>query len=78
MLTLSGCATKTGSGEKTDVSALLFCDGAKPITWSAKDTDGTLIEECAAKGRTTPGIPDAIWDILEGKDDEVDENLDDD
>jgi len=42
MLTLSGCATKTGSGEKTDVSALLFCDGAKPITWSAKDTDGTL------------------------------------
>jgi len=38
MLTLAGCAKETPSGG----TSLTFCDGAKPILWSSKDTDGTL------------------------------------
>lgn len=44
MLTLNGCASLTGSGvtEPPVVGANTFCAIAKPITWSARDTDETI------------------------------------
>jgi hypothetical protein len=40
MLILTSCATTTGSDAPTES----FCALAKPIHWSAKDTDETIIE----------------------------------
>lgn len=45
-LILSGCVSLTGSGE-TEVpvarpGAEAFCDLARPITWSTRDTDETI------------------------------------
>jgi hypothetical protein len=37
---LSGCQTTTGFAEKNN--ALLFCQGARPIYWSVKDTPETI------------------------------------
>ena len=37
ILTLSACATTTGSGG-TDV----FCRAAKPVRWSVRDSDDTI------------------------------------
>lgn len=34
---LAACATTTGSGATT-----VFCEGARPIRWSAADTDETI------------------------------------
>lgn len=48
MLTLSACAHKTVSVE-TD----LFCQIAKPITWSSKDTDETIRQ---AKAHNAVGV----------------------
>lgn len=39
---LSSCATTTGSGAIETPAA--FCDVAKPIAWSARDTDGTIAQ----------------------------------
>ena len=46
-LTLSGCVTMMGSSGAIEehakaVPQLLFCDGYKPILWSASDTDETI------------------------------------
>lgn len=38
---LAGCQTTTGSADLT-TNSLRFCDGAKPIYWSKKDTDKTV------------------------------------
>lgn len=40
-LSLTGCATTMDSSAPISQS-LLFCDGAKPIYWSPKDTDQTI------------------------------------
>lgn len=40
LLTLTGCGTMTASGVVTKASA--FCLMAKPIYWSAADTDDTI------------------------------------
>jgi hypothetical protein len=54
-LGLTGCATTTGSGVPTEGagSACSFCDCARPIRWSARDTDATLlaVREHNAVGR---------------------------
>ena len=43
LLPLTGCATTTASVEPT-TSELRFCDGAKPIFWSTRDTDKTIAQ----------------------------------
>lgn len=55
---LSSCATTMGSAARTDgASALLFCDGAKPVRWSARDSEGTIaqVKEHNAVGRDACG-----------------------
>lgn len=45
MLTLSACAKTMGSAvTEPTVGADTFCRVAKPITWSARDTDETIRE----------------------------------
>ena len=45
MLTLSACATTTGSGEIKPVQgADTYCQIAVPIGWSSQDTDQTIRE----------------------------------
>jgi hypothetical protein len=61
MLILAGCAKRTHSGG----TELTFCDGAEPIRWSSKDTDGTLrqikkhndvgVDACGWGGSVLPG-----------------------
>lgn len=43
-LILSGCATTTGSGATSTPppAAETYCQIAKPITWSSRDTDDTI------------------------------------
>lgn len=41
-LTLSACATTTGSGE-IDVNAV-YCRNYEPVRWSVNDTDDTIIQ----------------------------------
>ena len=54
---LTGCAQTTGSGGKIDASPLTFCQGARPILWSARDTDGTIsqVKEHNAVGANACG-----------------------
>ena len=62
MLTLSSCATMTGSGvTDTDakrVSQLLFCDGAKPVHWSTTDSDFTIRQ---ARVHNAVGVDQCQW-----------------
>lgn len=45
LLSLSGCATTTGSSGPTSPPVVdSFCALAKPIYWSAKDTDETIAQ----------------------------------
>lgn len=53
-LTPAGCMTETLSGG----TSLTFCDGAKPIFWSSKDTDGTLRQ---IKGHNAVGVDACGW-----------------
>ena len=42
-LSLAACATTTGSGGPTEPAPrATFCAAAKPIYWSARDTDATI------------------------------------
>lgn len=40
---MTACQTTTGSGEKT-INTLAFCDAARPIYWSMKDTKKTIVQ----------------------------------
>lgn len=66
MLTLSGCATMTGSDEtnrsdarvgavtrieKSDRRPLVFCGAVDPIRWSLKDTDATIAQAKALNAK---------------------------
>lgn len=53
-LILTGCASKTSSGG----TSLTFCDGAKPIFWSSKDTDGTIRQ---VKEHNAVGVDACGW-----------------
>jgi hypothetical protein len=56
---LTSCATTMGSsGTDPRVSQLLYCDGAKPIRWSSKDTDQTIRE---AKEQNAVGKAECGW-----------------
>lgn len=57
-LTLTGCATTTGSEGPISPAALRFCDGAKPIYWSSKDTDQTI---WAVKAHNKVGAQACGW-----------------
>ena len=39
---LAACQSTTGSSEKTTIDTLAFCDVARPIWWSRKDTLKTI------------------------------------
>lgn len=56
-LTLTGCATTTGSGEPT-TSRLTFCAGARPFLWSAKDTEKSIVQ---AKAHNRVGVDNCGW-----------------
>jgi hypothetical protein len=68
MLTLSGCATMTGSGGVSDKSVqanniqglgrAAFCDVAQPLRWSGRDTDETIKQ---AKLHNQTGITLCKW-----------------
>ncbi len=62
MLTLSACASLTGSGAteppKPEPGADTFCRIAKPITWSSRDTDQTIRE---VKAHNSTGIALCGW-----------------
>lgn len=51
---LAACMTLTGSG----ATKPLFCDIAKPIYWSAKDTDETIVQ---AKELNALGVKLCAW-----------------
>lgn len=55
MLTLTGCATTTGSGARTSEA---FCTAFRPIFWSASDTDETIRQ---AKAHNAVGIKECGW-----------------
>lgn len=58
ILTLSACETMMGSGATEPAAgADTFCTIAKPITWSASDTDQTIreVKEHNAVGRRLCG-----------------------
>lgn len=52
---LTGCGSTTNLS--VDDGKLSFCDGAKPIAWSAMDTDATLeaVKEHNAVGKALCG-----------------------
>lgn len=64
MLTLSGCASLTGSGvTKPPVAgANTFCAIAKPITWSSRDTDLTIRD---VKSHNATGVALCRWKGVE-------------
>jgi hypothetical protein len=43
VVTLAACQT-TASGEKTTINTLAFCDAAKAVLWSKKDTLKTIVQ----------------------------------
>lgn len=59
MLTLSACATLMGSGATDpEPGADTYCRIAKPITWSAQDTDQTIRE---VKAHNAAGVALCGW-----------------
>jgi len=66
-LTLTGCAHPTPSSVPVEPAPIAspvppawlgFCAHAKPITWSAKDTDGTLEQ---VKEHNALGVAHCDW-----------------
>jgi hypothetical protein len=55
ILTLTGCATTTGSGVRTNEAS---CRAFQPIYWSAEDTDETIR---AAKAHNAVGVKLCGW-----------------
>lgn len=67
MLTLSGCASRMGFAE-TDLpvarpGAQSFCDLARPILWSTRDTDETIR---AVKEQNAVGVRLCGWSGADG------------